>query len=58
MSMRFWPPDLSALPYKRALPCVLPALAVMLLALTSCKEGHFGEPPPTPERAPQSHPGQ
>jgi hypothetical protein len=33
-------------------------LAVAVLALASCEGGHFGEPPPTPERGPQLHPGQ
>jgi len=34
------------------------ALSVAVLALASCEGGHFGQPPPTPERGPQYHPGQ
>ena len=30
----------------------------MALLFASCEGGHFGEPPPTPEREPQRHPGQ
>ena len=36
----------------------LSRLALALLALASCEAGHFGQPPPTPERGPQVHPGQ